>query len=244
MARYLYLCIALIFARCVLGSAVARNTTKRSLQLDPRALQNASFHNGHPTGNESASLTSHNNFVNFCISRHSMGATLMNGNQSPHNYSCNSIPMGMIVAPDQMPSCKFRHPHNLSKLKASETFKIILEIKKMVTGRFVNANESYFFAPQQLSKRTKEVIGHAHVVIQAIPDLKSTSPLDPREFVFFKGIDNPVSEDGTSTVEVPGGLPVGAYRLASILTAANHQPVLAGVARRGTFDDVVYFVVE
>jgi hypothetical protein len=127
MARYLYLCIALIFARCVLGSAVARNTTKRSLKLDPRALQNASFHNGHPTGNESASLTSHNNFVsiiwgaedlscrctarltlsnkptpspliqvNFCISRHSMGATLMNGNQSPHNYSCNSIPMGMV----------------------------------------------------------------------------------------------------------------------------------------------------
>jgi hypothetical protein len=129
---------------------------------------------------------------------------------------------------------------------------LIISLKVLITTRtFSELLLSYFSAPQQLSKRTKEVIGHAHVVIQAIPDLKSTSPLDPREFVFFKGtsaqrivcyrmipnadgiyclfntprydhflgIDNPVSEDGTSTVEVPGGLPVGAYRYVALNSA-------------------------
>ncbi|KNZ56060.1 hypothetical protein VP01_2503g1 [Puccinia sorghi] len=236
MPRYLYLFISLILARSSLGKE-ARDPTQISLALDPRVIQNASFHNGHPTGNQTASLTSRDNFINFCISRHSFGAALMNGNQSHHNYSCNSIPMGMIVAPEQMPSCKFKHPHNLSKLKAHKTFHIIIEIKKMVTGHFVNPNESYFAAPQQLSRKNKQVIGHAHVVIQEIRNLKCTSVPDPRKFAFFKGIDGPVSQDGTSSVEVPGGLPPGTYRLASMLTAANHQPVLAGIAQRGIFDD-------
>ncbi|OAV96672.1 hypothetical protein, variant [Puccinia triticina 1-1 BBBD Race 1] len=240
----LLLCLFALLAQTGLGQTVARNSTHRPHKLNPRVIQNASFSNGHPTGNQSASLTSRNNFINFCISRHALGAQLMNGTQSTHNYSCNSIPMGMIVAPDQMPSCKFKHPHNLSKLKANKSFDIVLEIKKMVTGHFVNPNTSYYAAPQQLSNKTKEVIGHAHVVIQRIPSLKSTSVPDPRKFVFFKGIDSHVSKNGTSTVEVTNGLPVGTYRLGSILTAANHQPVLAGVAQRGLFDDVVYFVVQ
>ncbi|EFP83190.1 hypothetical protein PGT21_007394 [Puccinia graminis f. sp. tritici] len=244
MRLYLHLFLAAILAQSCLGETVTRNQTHRLLHLDSRAIQNASFHTGNPTGNQSASLTSHNNFINFCISKHALGARLMNGTQSRNNYSCNSIPMGMIVAPEQMPSCKFKHPHNLSKLKANKQFNIILEIKKMVTGNFVNPNASYFAAPQRLSSETKEIIGHAHVVIQSIPSLKSTAVLDPRKFVFFKGIDNPVSKDGTSTVVVTRGLPAGTYRLGSILTAANHQPVLAGVAQRGLFDDVVYFVVE
>ncbi|KAH9445615.1 hypothetical protein MJO28_012548 [Puccinia striiformis f. sp. tritici] len=244
MRLCLYLIITAFLVEGSLGKALPPNSTQRALKLNPRVLQNASFTNGNPIGNQSASLTSHDNFINFCISRHALGAKLMNGAQSTDNYSCNSIPMGMIVAPEHMPSCKFKHPHNLSKLKANKEFKIILKIKKMVTGNFVNPNNSYFAAPQQLSTKTKEVIGHAHVVIQSIPSLNSTAVLDPRKFVFFKGIDNHVAKDGTSTVEVTGGLPVGAYRLGSMLTAANHQPVLAGIAQRGLFDDVVYFVVE
>ena len=39
---------------------------------------------------------------------------------------------------------------------------------------------------------------------------------------------------------VSKGLPAGTYRMASITTAANHQPVLGPVAQHGSFDDMIY----
>lgn len=232
----------------------ASNSSRKSTVCKPKSAQNsttlhklarqsASAQDGSPTGNMTGSLTSPNNFINFCVSKEALGANLMNGTQSPHNYSCNGIPMGMIPAPEQFPSCKFVHPINFSKLKANTTFDVTLKIKNMVTGKFTNPANTYFSAPQQISAETKQVIGHAHLVIQKISALNSTKTVNPTRFSFFKGIDTSVGPDNTSTVEVTNGLPAGAYRLSTMLSAANHQPILSGVAQRGIFDDVVYFTV-
>ena len=64
-------------------------------------------------------------------------------------------------------------------------------------------------------------------------------PLDPEVFVFFKGLNAP-AKDGILTAEVPSGLPAGAYRMCSINTSSNHQPVLVSVAQHGSLDDCVY----
>jgi hypothetical protein len=108
----------------------------------------------------------------------------------------------------------------------------------MQTGAFTDADTTYFAAPQQLNN-AGQVVGHNHVVIEAIPSAGSTQPTNPRVFSFFKGLNN-VAVNGQLTANVTGGLPAGTYRMSSITTAANHQGVLVPVAQRGAVDDAVY----
>jgi len=42
---------------------------------------------------------------------------------------------------------------------------------------------------------------------------------------------------------VPKGLDVGFYKLSSINTASNHQPLLVPIAQHGSLDDAIYFSV-
>ena len=83
------------------------------------------------------------------------------------------------------------------------------------------------------------IIGHTHVVIESLPSLDTTTPLNPQQFAFFKGI-NGAAVNGVVTADVTAGLPAGFYRMATINSAANHQPVLVAVAQHGSLDDMVY----
>lgn len=241
----------IIFALPFIQVAIAASLLPRQFcepssapTLQEAARQSASAQDGSPTGNMAPSLTSPDNFINFCVSEAALGAPIMNGVQARTGYSCNGIPMGMVPAPEKYPSCKFVFPINFSGIRADTTFNVIVKINNMVSGSFTNPASTYFSAPQQLSRETLQVIGHAHIVAQKIPALDSTEPLDPTVFSFFKGIDTSVGVDGTSTVPVPNGLPAGTYRLSTMVSASNHQPVLSGMAQRGSFDDVVYFTVS
>ena len=51
---------------------------------------------------------------------------------------------------------------------------------------------------------------------------------------------NQAAVDGVLTAEVTAGLPVGVYRMASFIAAANHQSPLCPVSQRGAQDDIVY----
>lgn len=126
----------------------------------------------------------------------------------------------------------------MQNLAANTPFTVTMAIQGMQTGDFVNAEKSYFAAPQALNAQN-QIIGHSHFVIQAIPSLTSTAPLDPNTFAFFLGLNAPAA-NGQLTGSVSKGLPAGTYRIASINTAANHQPVLGPVAQHGSFDDMVY----
>ncbi len=188
-----------------------------------------------PAAGQVASLTSTNNFINFCLTANK---PITNGQQIKTG-SCNPAPMGVIASTSNMPSSKFVFPPNLGTVKANTQFTIKMAINNLEAGNFVNADQNYYAAPQQINAQGN-VVGHTHFVIQAIDSLESTKTLDPQTFAFFKGVNTPAGADGTVSVPVPSGLPAGTYRLASINTAANHQPVLVAVAQHGSLDDQVY----
>jgi len=192
---------------------------------------------GTPTPGQVASLTSTNNYINFCLT---VDLPLTDGKQIAGG-SCNPAPMGIIPSKDKMPASKFVFPTNGDTVPANQSFTIQLKIQNLETGNFVNAEQNYFSAPQQLNDQGV-IKGHSHVVIQQLPGFDSTDILDPQEFAFFKGLNDP-DQGGVLTANVTDGLPAGVYRLASINTASNHQPVLAPVAQHGFMDDVVYFAV-
>jgi hypothetical protein len=118
---------------------------------------------------------------------------------------------------------------------------ITLAIGGMQTGFFVNAEQNYFAAPQQLNN-DGQVIGHSHVVVEAIDSFTQSTPTDPTKFAFFKGL-NSAAENGQLAANVTAGLPAGTYKVSTINTAANHQPILVPIAQHGSLDDVVYFTV-
>lgn len=146
--------------------------------------------------------------------------------------------MGIIAATTNMPSSKFTNPKNLDTIKANTAFTVTMAISHLETGHFVNANENYFSAPQQINS-AGDIQGHSHIVIEAIDSLSSTQVTDPTKFAFFKGLNDPAT-NGVLSADVTAGLPAGVYRIASINTAANHQPALVAIAQHGTLDDMVY----
>jgi len=209
------------------------------MTLDPSVIAKGFANNGQdvPTEGQVASLTSTNNFINFCAT---IDAPLTNGQQIPSG-SCDPAPMGVIPSTDHMPSAKFSFPTNFATIAADTAFTIKLEVQNFDTGFFVNAQKNYFAAPQVLNDGGL-IQGHSHVVVQKLDSTQQTTPADPKVFAFFKGL-NAAANGGVLTADVTNGLPAGAYRLASINTASNHQPVLVPIAQHGSLDDFIYFTV-
>ncbi|KAJ3713577.1 hypothetical protein C8R42DRAFT_713133 [Lentinula raphanica] len=216
-----------------------------SLTLDPRVIATGFMNNGQDVqeAGQVASLTSNNNFINYCLTQGDLPIT--NGLQITTG-SCNPAPIGTIPAVQNMPSAKFSNPANGGTIPADTAFTITMNINNLDTGNFVNANENYFAAPQQLNSQGL-IIGHTHFVIETLSDLAQTTPTDPQKFAFFKGVNTAavngaVSVDVTATnTSVPDGLPAGTYRLCSINSSSNHQPVIVPIAQHGSLDDCVYF---
>jgi hypothetical protein len=156
------------------------------------------------TTGQVVSAVSKNNFINFCATTNK---TLTNGKQVLEG-SCNPIPMGIIASKQNIPSSKFMFPPNGdNSLIANTTFTILLNVINLETGKFTNAAETYYAAPQQVNAQGN-VIGHTHVVIQKLDSLNQITPLDNTKFVFFKGVDA-AAVDGKVQVEVTGGIPKG-----------------------------------
>ncbi|EIM83328.1 uncharacterized protein STEHIDRAFT_141131 [Stereum hirsutum FP-91666 SS1] len=190
------------------------------------------------TAGQVASLTSTNNFINFCATVSNLPIT--NGQQITTG-SCNPAPMGVIAASTNIPSSKFTNPKNLDTIAANQDFTVTMAVSNLETGNFVNAASNYYSAPQQVNAQGN-IVGHTHIVIEQLDSLTQTTPTDPTKFAFFKGVDG-AAVNGAVSVDVTGGLPAGTYRMASINSAANHQPVLVAIAQHGSCDDQVYFTV-
>lgn len=207
-----------------------------SLCLDPSSLQEGTKSNGitDPANPDhfTKSLTSTNNFINFCA-----GAKLTNGQQFEEE-SCNPTPMGFIPAKKNMPSVRIIEPSRTIKIKANEPFDVVIAAKNIQLGFFTAPATTYFIAPQQLNKKG-HIKGHLHVVIQLV-DRKG--PLPPQQVMFFKGINDRLSGGKVHTT-VDKGLPDGIYRVATMVSAMNHQLVSLGVAKRGIVDDAIYVTV-
>lgn len=205
--------------------------------LDPAVIAKgfADDGQGQAEPGQVASLTSTNNFINFCLTVSNLPLT--NGQQIAGG-SCNPAPMGIIPSSANMPSAKFISPKNLDTVAPNQDFDVQLAIQGMQTGFFVNAQKNYFSAPQQLNAQG-QIQGHSHIVIEQLSALDQTTPTDPTKFSFFKGL-NAAAQNGILSVTVPGGLPPGAYKMSTINTASNHQPLLVPVAQHGSLDDAIY----
>jgi hypothetical protein len=214
---------------------------QNSLTLDPSVIASGFLNDGQdvPAAGQVASLTSGNNFINFCATVPNLPIT--NGKQITTG-SCNPAPMGILPSTDNMPSAKFTFPTNGATIATGKAFTISLAVANFETGHFVNAQANYFAAPQQLNG-AGQIVGHSHVVVETLSALDQTTPTDPKKFAFFKGL-NAAAVGGILTADVTAGLPVGVYKVSTINTAANHQPVLVPIAQHGSVDDVVYFTVN
>ncbi|KAJ7286803.1 hypothetical protein C8J57DRAFT_1116526 [Mycena rebaudengoi] len=212
---------------------------QESTTIDPSVIQTTDDGQDPPVDGQSPALVSKNNFANFCL----LGlpqVPITNGLQVKTG-SCNPIPIGNIPAQAKMPSGKFQSPKNGDTVPANVPFTVTMAVKNIQLGTFTNAGKTYFANPQTLNA-DGFIIGHTHFVIEAIPSLDSTAITDPTKFAFFKGINGGVDAQGQVSAEVPPpGLPAGAYRLASIVSASTHQPAIVPVAQHGLLDDAIYF---
>ncbi|KAJ3570689.1 hypothetical protein NP233_g4248 [Leucocoprinus birnbaumii] len=219
------------------NNGAGADAAQSSLTLDPKVIATGFENDGQdvPAEGQVPSLTSSNNFINFCLTVPNLPIT--NGKQITTG-SCNPAPIGTIPSVDNMPSSKFSFPTNFGAVKSNTAFTIEMVIQNMQTGFFVNAQENYFAAPQQLNAQG-QIQGHSHVVIELLSAIDQTTTTDPKKFAFFKGL-NDAAVGGKLTADVTAGLPAGAYKLSSINAAANHQPVIVPIAQHGSLDDAVY----
>jgi len=127
-------------------------------------------------------------------------------------------------------------------IESNKSFNITVQVQNLVPGFFTNAVATYYAGPQFLQGGL--VVGHTHVTIQDMGDsLNPQTPLDATKFAFFKGINDAGNGNGQLQATVTGGLPAGNYRVCTMTSASNHQPVLMPVAQRGTPDDCSKFKV-
>ncbi|KAJ7630462.1 hypothetical protein FB45DRAFT_1027684 [Roridomyces roridus] len=223
------------------GGSATGGDLQDSLTLDPNIIQTTGTGQEPPVAGQASALTSKNNFANIC----SLGlpnVPITNGLQLTGG-SCNPIPIGNIPSIQNVPSSKFQSPTNGETLKANTPFNVTLAVKNIQIGTFTAATETYYANPQTLNAQG-QIIGHTHIVIEAIDALDSTTVTDPLKFAFFKGVDDAADANGQVTVPVAAGLAAGVYRMGTIMSSATHQPVIVAVAQHGIVDDVIYMTVQ
>jgi hypothetical protein len=157
--------------------------------------------------------------------------------------SHHHLAMGKLPAKTAMVSSTIINPPTGGNgIPSDQTFNITVQMSNLVAGSFTNADSTYFSAPQDLSGG--KVIGHTHVTVQDLgKSLNPTTALDATQFAFFKGINDAGNGNGLLSAVVTGGLPAGNYRVCTMASSSNHQPVIMPVAQRGTADDCTKFVV-
>ncbi len=134
--------------------------------------------------------------------------------------------MGDIPAVDQMISAIIIDPKDGDVRAPDTSINFSVKIANLQAGSFTNPNATYYAAPQALNKGG-QVIGHTHISVQDMGGTKNpTNVLDAQKFVFFKGINDNGDGKGTLSATLEKGLPEGIYRVCSMTSASNHQPVL------------------
>lgn len=161
---------------------------------------------------------------------------------SPQFLTTRTV-MGKIPSTANMISSLITSPKLGEVVTASQTFTISVQTKGLAAGSFTNATSTYYSAPQNLNGQG-QIIGHTHVTVQDLGNsLNPGAVPDPTLFAFFKGINDDGNGNGLLSATVTGGLPPGNYRVCTMTSSSNHQPVLMPVAQRGAQDDCTKFVV-
>jgi len=153
------------------------------------------------------------------------------------------VAMGDLPAKTNMVSSIITFPEpGSATIESNKSFNITVQVSNLVTGSFTNAAATYYAGPQFLKNGL--IVGHTHVTVQDMgASLNPKTAADPTKFAFFKGINDVGNGNGLLSATVTGGLPAGNYRVCTMTSASNHQPVLMPVAQRGAQDDCTKFTV-
>ncbi|OAX82223.1 hypothetical protein ACJ72_03430 [Emergomyces africanus] len=232
---------------CVLGQGHQRITTRNQpggLSLNPTVLQKGSQLDGEKEAldrNEvTPSKTSLNNFINYCE-----GQTLTNGTKNKEG-SCNGIPMGEIPSTNNMVSTLITAPVTGDVFKVNESIVFKVAVRNIEMGFYTNSNVTYLSAPQSLNSEGF-VQGHTHLTVQFMGS-KTTGiqALDASNPIWFHSVNSPHPEHktgGFSATLDEGLARPGFYRVCTLTAAANHQPVVMPIPKRGAQDDCTKFKV-
>jgi hypothetical protein len=155
--------------------------------------------------------------------------TISNGTQN-FNGECAETFMGEIPNLNNMISTIILFPKDNSEIEENQPFTVSTKTIGLSTGFFSNSDTQYYLFPQTLSDQGL-IQGHSHVVIQEIKN--EDEPLDPRIFTFFNGLNDPANSQGELNVLVNNGLPIGKYRICTMISSFAHQPTLMPVVQRG-----------
>ncbi|EEQ84501.2 uncharacterized protein BDCG_01306 [Blastomyces dermatitidis ER-3] len=237
---------ALCLINCVLGQRDQRNAPRyraAELCLKPNALQSGSALDGEKEAlnkdEVTPSRTSSNNFINYCS-----GKTLTNGKKNKEG-SCNGIPMGEIPSTKHMVSTLITSPSPGDTFKVNQPIVFKIAVRNIEMGFYTNSNVTYLSAPQALNNEGL-VQGHTHLTVEFMgPTAISIKALDANNPTWFKSVNSPNNKGNSFTARLDAGLgKAGFYRVCTLTAAANHQPVIMPVPKRGAQDDCTKFKVN
>ncbi|ESK93368.1 hypothetical protein Moror_1779 [Moniliophthora roreri MCA 2997] len=191
----------------------------------------------HVIAGQVGSLTSINNFINFCLLD---GNTPLTNGRQLGSGSCSPTPLGVIPPQDTMPSHKFQAPKHGDSLPPNTPFLVKLNFRNMRQA-MTDPNTCYLSAPQEIGF-DGSIFGYSRIVIEALTAINQTSVTDPRKIAVSTALIE-TDENGILTTNITNGLPAGFYRLSSIALTANHYPVVLPVAQHGAVNDAIYFTV-
>ncbi|KAJ7270185.1 hypothetical protein C8J57DRAFT_305191 [Mycena rebaudengoi] len=220
-------------------SSQAIMEAQSSLTLEPSLVVASLASNGGLAGSveTDGSLTSTNNFINFCdgpLVPIADGLQVTTG-------SCNPAPIGKIPTTSNMPSVLITTPRNGDIVEADSILNISLAVQGLKNGVYVNPSKNFLAAPQTLDSNGK-IVGHYHLVIEELDSLNSTTLNDIQKFVFHQIVKNS-DTNGSIKTSISDGLPEGFYRMTATIHAANYQPIVGPVSQHGSFNDASYFTV-
>ncbi|KAJ7087546.1 hypothetical protein B0H15DRAFT_297476 [Mycena belliarum] len=209
-----------------------------SLSLSPSVIAKGFSNNGQDSSvaGQSASLTSVNNFINFCATS---TLPVTNGTKLATGF-CNPAPMGVLPSSAHMPTSKFTYPRNGEILAPDSPMTIGLAVTNLAMGNSADLTTSFLAAPQQLDANGN-IRGRAFIVVEQL-SASMFAPTDPKLFKLFTGVNALPDSTGVVTTTI-SGLSTGFYRVSSIITATNGQPVLLPVLQHGAVNDAIYITV-
>ncbi|KAJ3256471.1 hypothetical protein HK103_005469 [Boothiomyces macroporosus] len=163
------------------------------------------------------------------------GTQLKQGGQS-----CSSTPMGLVPDLSKMISSLIISPEYGATIDASKNNTVVIKTLNLEAGFFNNPNTQYYLVPATLNKN-QILQGHQHVTVE--PLVNGNNPLNPRNFTFFKGINDasvdPQKELLSATIPANTLKNDGVYRICTISGTDGHQTPISPVVKRGSQDDCI-----
>ncbi len=152
--------------------------------------------------------------------------------------------MGKIPAKTNMISSVIISPDSTTVLQEGQDFNITVQCERSRCWLFHQRRRYLLRRPAGSQRPGRCHWPHSRHRPGPGQLLNPSTPPDPTQFAFFKGINDAGNGKGLLSASVAGGLPAGNFRVCTLTSASNHQPVIMPVAQRGAQDDCQRFVVQ